>query len=220
MSRWKFRFHSTMEKTSSSGCQSRLELSPKITRRDWQGRVPLAMRKSQVLTFSNVLFFPRSIDIISLLLHYQHEEYNSAFCFSPVTDLSNSISYTPQRACSSGFQYSSKSLEFPNASYTPLTAYVLDYRPVAASGGAPQAATQKQTGQEHRAPPNSTNQKQTGQEHRAPPNSTNQKQTGQEHRAPPNSTNQKQTGQEHRPSPSAPPMAEKKQWDPLPWTKK
>nr|XP_022329532.1 arrestin domain-containing protein 3-like isoform X3 [Crassostrea virginica] len=144
----------------------------------------------------------------------------------PVTDLSNSISYTPQRACSSGFQYSSKSLEFPNASYTPLTAYVLDYRPVEASGGAPQAATQKQTGQEHRAPPKSTNQKQTGQEHRAPPKSTNQKQTGQEHRAPPkstnqkqtgqehrappNSTNQKQTGQEHRPSPSAPPMAEKK----------
>lgn len=54
---------------------------------------------------------------------------------TPETDLSNSISYREQKK-SKCFEYSSKTLEFPNILYTPLTAYVEEYTPTA-SGTTP-----------------------------------------------------------------------------------
>lgn len=61
----------------------------------------------------------------------------------PVTDLSNSITYTEQKKSKSCFEYSSKTLEFPKISYTPMTAYVVEYTPTA-SGTTPPTPSKNQ----------------------------------------------------------------------------
>lgn len=60
-----------------------------------------------------------------------------------VTDLSNSITHTEQKKSKSWFEYSSKTLEFPTISYTPLTAYVVEYTPTA-SGTTPPTPSKNQ----------------------------------------------------------------------------
>lgn len=60
-----------------------------------------------------------------------------------VTDLSNSITYTEQKKSKSCFEYSSKTLEFPKISFTPMTAYVVEYTPTA-SGTTPPTPSKNQ----------------------------------------------------------------------------
>lgn len=55
---------------------------------------------------------------------------------TPETDLSNSITHREQKK-SKCFEYSSKTLEFPNILYTPLTAYVEEYTPTASGTTSP-----------------------------------------------------------------------------------
>lgn len=67
-----------------------------------------------------------------------------------MTDLSNSITYTEQKKPKSYFEYGSKTLEFPTISFTPLTAYVVEYTPTA-SGTTPPTPSKNQAPQDYSA---------------------------------------------------------------------